>query len=293
MSGSPSSVPGDAGAQPRPPNYLDAMIADFDADGAGRFNHLGHWDDPTDDPLGTPRPVAQQRMNDVIVEMAGVRDGARLLDVGCGFGGTLAAIERRFERVALTGLDVDGRQLAIASRLGTRAGNSLTWVNGDGCELPFADGSFDHMTSIEAMWHFPSRAAFLCEAARVLRPGGRLAVVDLLIASDAAERVGCTRAELLATLDEGFAPWPGPDDDIDSIVDAASAAGLDTRQVVDATENTKPTYLDHGDGHELPDSASFSATRSVQLFVQLHLQDGLRIVYLGFERASTTPVNSA
>lgn len=293
MSGSPSGGSGDTGAQPRPPNYLDAMIADFDVDGAGRFNHLGHWDDPDDDPLGTPRPVAQQRMNDVIVEMAGVRDGARLLDVGCGFGGTLAAVERRFERVALTGLDVDGRQLAIASRLGTRAVNTLTWVNGDGCRLPFADGTFDHMTSIEAMWHFPSRAAFLREAARVLRPGGRLAVVDLLITPDAAERAGCTRAELLAILDEGFSPWPGPDDDVDTIVEAASDAGLVTRHVVDATENTKPTYLDHGDGHELPDSASFSATRSVQMFVQLHLQDGLRIVYLGFERPSTSAVNSA
>ncbi len=293
MSGASSRAHGDARAQPRPPNYLDAMIADFDADGAGRFNHLGHWDDPDDDPLGTPRPEAQQRMNDVIVEMAGVRDGARVLDVGCGFGGTLAAVERRYDGVDLTGLDVDWRQLAIASRLGARAGNTLTWVNGDGCQLPFADQSFDHMTSIEAMWHFPSRSAFLGEAARVLRPGGRLAVVDLLIAPDAPERVGRSRQELLDTLDEGFAPWPGPDDDVDTIVEAASAAGLVTRQVVDATENTKPTYLDHGDGHELPDSASFSATRSVQLFVQLHLQDGLRIVYLGFERPSTTATNSA
>lgn len=293
MSDASIGTPDAADAHPRPPNYLDAMIADFDVDGAGRFNHLGHWDDPADDPLGTPRAVAQQRMNDVIVEMAGVRDGARLLDVGCGFGGTLAAVERRFDGVGLTGLDVDGRQLAIASRLDTRASNSLTWVNGDGCELPFADGSFDHMTSIEAMWHFPSRAAFLCEAARVLRPGGRLAVVDLLIAPDAPERIGRPREEMLDTLDEGFAPWPEPDDDVDTIVAAAADAGLVIRQVVDATENTKPTYLDHGDGHELPDSATFSATRSVQLFVQLHLQGGLRIVYLGFERPSTAATNSA
>lgn len=288
-------APGDGEPDhPRPPNYLDAMIADFDVAGAGRFNHLGHWDDPDDDPLGTSRAVAQQRMNDVIVELAGVRDGARMLDVGCGFGGTLAAVDRAFDGVVSTGLDVDGRQLAIAARLAPRDGNRLSWVNGDGCSLPFAAGSFDHLTSIEAMWHFPSREAFLAEAARVLRPGGRAAVVDLIITPDAPEVMGRPMQEILRILDEGFAPWPGPQDQVDDVVATAERHGLACTGVIDATANTKPTYLDHGDGHELPDSAAFSATESVQLFVQMHLQDCLRVVYLGFERRSrAAATNSA
>ena len=288
-------VDGSSAAQvrARPPEYLDEMIADFRSDGEGRYNHLGHWDRPDDDPLSISRAQAQQRMNDVVVALAEVGDGSRVLDVGCGFGGTLAAIDRTFDRVELTGLDVDARQLAITSRLVPRPTNQLRWVNGDGCALPFADASFDHVTSIEAMWHFPSRTAFLAEVGRVLRPGGRLAVVDILISADAPERLGRSMDQIMTTLDPGFAPWPAPTDDLEAVVDAASAAGLVCTATVDATANTTPTYLDHGDGHELPDSATFSSTAAVQFFVEMHLTKCLSVVYLGFERPSTTVRNSA
>jgi len=269
------------------------MIADFQSGGEGRYNHLGHWDDPDDNPMSIARGAAQQRMNDVIVGLAGVRDGSRVLDVGCGFGGTLSAIDRTFDRVELTGLDVDARQLEITSRLVPRPTNQLRWVNGDGCALPFAGTTFDHVTSIEAMWHFPSRASFLAEVGRVLRPGGRLAVVDILISADAPERLGRPMEGIMATLDAGFAPWPEPGHDVGDVLAAASAAGLTSTAIVDATENTAPTYLDHGDGHELPDSATFSATAAVQLFVEMHLTKCLSVVYLGFERPSTAVRNSS
>jgi cyclopropane fatty-acyl-phospholipid synthase-like methyltransferase len=47
--------------------------------------------------------------------------------------------------------------------------------------MPFADGQFDKIVSVEAAFHFPPRAAFLREAARTLRPGGLLSLIDLVV----------------------------------------------------------------------------------------------------------------
>lgn len=268
----------------RPPRYLDETIADFESGAAGQHNHLGHWDDPSTDPLGTSRTAAQERMNEVIIELAGISDGSHVLDVGCGFGGTIDAINRRFSTVRATGLDIDIRQLTLNRRLVAERDNSLGWVNAGASELPFPDETFDHILSIEAMWHFPSRERFLGEVARTLRPGGRLAVVDILIAPDADARMGRPRADLLATLERGFAPWPEPGWSVDDSELAAGRHGLTIAATIDATEHTKPTYLDHGDAEARPSSARFSATDAVRLFVDMHLRDALRVVYLAFER---------
>jgi ubiquinone/menaquinone biosynthesis C-methylase UbiE len=81
----------------------------------------------------------------------------------------------------LTGLNIDPRQLAAAEAQTTAAnGNEIVWVEGDACRLPFEDNSFDSVLAVECIFHFPSRERFLAEAARVLKPGGYLAVSDFV-----------------------------------------------------------------------------------------------------------------
>jgi len=269
---------------PAPPRYIDALLDDFRSEGVTRFNHLGHWDNPCADIEPGSRVDAQRRMNDVLIELADIRDESRVLDVGSGFGGTLQAIDGRFSGMSLTGLDVDARQLELCSRMSASATNVLTWVQGDGCSLPFREASFDHMLSIEAMWHFPSRHAFMSESARVLRPGGRLAVVDILVDPNAATRRGLTAQEMRARLETSFSPWPELGASLDDLLASATSVGFRCEQVIDATAHTKPTYLDHGDADDRPGAATFSSTPGVQLFVEMHLQDELRVVYLSLER---------
>jgi SAM-dependent methyltransferase len=276
-----------AAAAPRPlaapPTYVDALIDDFASEKAGRFNHLGHWSDLEADPVGVGRERAQLRMVEILTELAGITDGATMVDVGSGFGGTIEVLDRSFADLTLIGLDIDRRQLALCRGLSPSPGNRIAWLQGDACALPLASATVDHLLSIEAMWHFSSRAAFLAEAARVLRPGGAMAVVDLLVAPDAAAQVGLDDATLVDRLQEAFAPWPAPLLTEEELVATAAAAGLACTEIIDATEHTKPTYLDHGDAAVRPGASEFSSSRSVQLFVELHRRDLLRVLYLRFE----------
>ena len=70
----------------------------------------------------------------------------------------------------------------------------ISFVTGDGCKLPIEDASVDHVLAVECIFHFPSRKAFFQEAARVLEPGGTLALSDFLMAPGALTTVAGTMA---------------------------------------------------------------------------------------------------
>jgi cyclopropane fatty-acyl-phospholipid synthase-like methyltransferase len=155
------------------PPYFDQLIEGFRRGTVGRFVHLGHWEPPfpaADAPGGAGEfEQAQARLNAVLLGMAGLQSGQSVLDVGCGFGGTLDAVNHAFSNMALAGLNIDPRQLDICRTIEPAKGNRLRWEQGDACRLPFPDRSFDRVLCIEAMFHFGSRRAFF-EAARVLCP---------------------------------------------------------------------------------------------------------------------------
>jgi demethylmenaquinone methyltransferase/2-methoxy-6-polyprenyl-1,4-benzoquinol methylase len=102
-----------------------------------------------------------------------VRPGDRVLDACCGTGDLALAAERAGGRV--TGLDFSGRMLERARR----KSSSVEWVQGDLTSLPFRDGSFDAATVGFGIRNVPDLEAGLGELARVLRPGGRLGVLEI------------------------------------------------------------------------------------------------------------------
>ncbi len=99
---------------------------------------------------------------------AAPRARGRVLDIACGTGYGLPLLQAEAEIVI--GVDVDWDAAREARRA---VGNGSAWVIlADGCRLPFADGSFDAVTSFETLEHLQRRAWFLAELRRVLTPQG-------------------------------------------------------------------------------------------------------------------------
>lgn len=144
--------------------------------------HWGYWEHPESaDGTSADYVAAMEQMNVVLFEAAKVSDGQKLLDAGCGFGGTIQQLNAIRSGMDLTGLNIDPRQLEAAGAQTIPANdNKIGWVEADACQLPFEDNSFDRVLAVECIFHFPSREKFLAEAARVLKPGGYLAVSDFV-----------------------------------------------------------------------------------------------------------------
>ncbi|MGK7899870.1 MAG: class I SAM-dependent methyltransferase [Hormoscilla sp.] len=168
--------------------YFDGLLAEFgkgneQAIGAfGRHVHWGYWDNPNAaDGTVADFAAAAENLCRRVCDAGGVDNADRILDCGCGFGGTIASLNERFSDNQLVGLNIDDRQLARArEQVQPSNGNQIDFILADACELPFEDNSFDVVLAVECIFHFPSRERFFQEARRVLAPGGRLAICDFV-----------------------------------------------------------------------------------------------------------------
>ena len=102
-----------------------------------------------------------------------VQPGARVLDACCGTGDLAIAAER--EGGIVTGLDFSSEMLVRARR----KSSTIDWDQGDVLALPYASGSFDAVTVGFGVRNVADLRAGLFELRRVLRPGGRLAILEI------------------------------------------------------------------------------------------------------------------
>lgn len=115
-----------------------------------------------------------------LVELLRPQPAWRVLDVATAAGHTAFAFAPHVAHVVAT--DITPPMLAVAAQLAQdRAVTNISLQAADAENLPYIDASFDLVTCRIAAHHFPDVGRFLAEAARVLRPGGRLAVVDNVV----------------------------------------------------------------------------------------------------------------
>lgn len=115
-----------------------------------------------------------------LIECVAPRPEWRVLDLATAAGHTALTFAPHV--AAVTGLDLTPEMLPLAANLMTKRGASnVAFTVGDVEDLPFGDGAFDLVTCRIAPHHFPDVGRFISEAARVLQPGGALAVVDNIV----------------------------------------------------------------------------------------------------------------
>jgi SAM-dependent methyltransferase len=258
------------------PPYFDDLIDAYRRGLTQRSVHLGYWGNGDDGDFAG----AQARLDQVVVTLADMAGGQSVLDVGCGFGGTIARINDTYQNMRLTGINIDARQIEICRSIASRAGNVLAWRIADACRLPFAGAAFDRVFSVEAMFHFASRRQFFAEAARVLNPGGMLAGTDILISPLARS----APFPIDAILQAGFGPWPdvwGSDADHAQLAHAAGLSG----EIVDITAQVAPSYRYTAPPQADPRDANAPAPMRASAALRwLHEHGWLRYVCFRFER---------
>lgn len=116
-----------------------------------------------------------QRWRRRAVGAAELAGGERVLDVACGTG-DLAGLFRRAGAGAVVGVDFCEEMLAVARR--RLRGRGIEWLLADATALPVPDASFDVVSIAFGLRNIADRSAALAEFARVLRPGGRLVVLE-------------------------------------------------------------------------------------------------------------------
>ena len=133
-----------------------------------------HFDEDFGHSIRTPAErAAWDRIFDLVL---GGRDALDVLDAGSGTGFLSLELASRGHRV--TGIDFAPAMLAEARRKAAEQGAAISFEEADAEQLPFAPGSFDLVVSRHVLWTLPHPQAAIDEWKRVLRPGGRLAVID-------------------------------------------------------------------------------------------------------------------
>ena len=171
--------------------------------------------------IGANMELAQRRLVLRALQMLEMRNGQRVLDIACGRGKSSFITRCLFPQAEVVGLDLLPENVQVARTLFAQIGN-LSYQHGNAMQLDFPDESFDRVICLEAAFHFPDRQQFLKEVQRVLRPGGKLVVVDFAWKSDAHRR---HRSDPETVLVRQIWQW----DDLYSIPDyarAGAAAGL-------------------------------------------------------------------
>jgi demethylmenaquinone methyltransferase/2-methoxy-6-polyprenyl-1,4-benzoquinol methylase/phosphoethanolamine N-methyltransferase len=142
-----------------------------------------HWANRYDRVVQIMALGQARRLRRKTIEFAQIAPAERVLDVGCGTGDlTLLAKTRSGSAGQVCGIDPSPEMIGVARRKAARQKADVDFRVGVIERLPYSDGSFDVVLSSLMMHHLPAdlKPLALAEIRRVLKPGGRLAILDFM-----------------------------------------------------------------------------------------------------------------
>lgn len=137
----------------------------------GEHIHHGYWIRGDES-----KETAQTQLIDHLAQLANIKTGSRILDIGCGFGGSSLYLANRYD-AQVTGITISPVQVQMAKEAAAKVNLDVSFLLMDAEEMQFAQ-PFDLLWSVESISHYHDPRKFFTSAAKLLKPGGCFALTD-------------------------------------------------------------------------------------------------------------------
>ena len=195
----------------------------------GEHIHHGYWIRGDES-----KETAQIQLIEHLAQLAGLRRGSRVLDIGCGFGGTSIYLAKHYGISAL-GITISPVQVEMANREANKQNLDAKFLLMDAEALNFSE-PFDLLWSVESISHYQDIPKFFSSAAKYLKPGGAFALTDWFRKQNPTP---AERKKYIDPIDRGmFVELRGMND----YQDFLAASGLRILQRQDLTANCAKSW---------------------------------------------------
>jgi cyclopropane fatty-acyl-phospholipid synthase-like methyltransferase len=196
-----------------------------------------------------PLPEATAALTERMIEASRLEQRLEVLDVGCGTGAPACRLGAE-HGVRVTGITTSAVGVEAATARAEAAGlaGAVRFDERDGMDNGFPDASFDRAWVLESSHLMRRRDALVNECARVLRPGGRMALCDIVLRRELPFTEVRRLREPLALLREVFGD--ARMEPLARYAELATAAGLEVDEQTDLTAATRPTFARWRDNAE-------------------------------------------
>jgi tocopherol O-methyltransferase len=137
----------------------------------GKHLHHGYWICGDES-----KEKAQLQLIEHLAQLANIKPGADILDIGCGFGASTLYLAQKYD-ASVTGITISSVQVEMAIQAAAEQNLNAKFLLMDAEAMSF-EKQFDLLWSVESISHYQDREQFFASTAKLLKPGGTLAITD-------------------------------------------------------------------------------------------------------------------
>lgn len=195
----------------------------------GEHIHHGYWIRGDES-----KETAQLQLIEHLAQVAGIQPRAKILDVGCGFGASSIYLAKHYKAEA-TGITISPVQVEMANKAAAAAGVNASFLFMDAEAMSFQE-PFDVVWSVESITHYQDIPRFFASAAKLLKPGGTLAITDWFKRRDLTPRE-CKK--FLSSIEQGMLVRLHTMEDYEGYI---AASGLEVKHSEVLNKNCAKTW---------------------------------------------------